>query len=181
MVSSRQTNRLRLGFHLQEAKKNGITSTEIAEIITHIAFYAGWPKAWAAFPMSTFLLPTSLSNLVATTIGISIIHQRRWSNAYWCCRTRLVSGVGKACAGDSPGNCHPHPGRCEALAQSCRGYPIWREQAPRLINTFIESHNLKGKTVVRHFRRQYDIRQCSHVETQLSGVGMERGLFAQSY
>lgn len=38
-----------LGFHLQEAKKNGITRTEIAEIITHIGFYAGWPKAWAAF------------------------------------------------------------------------------------------------------------------------------------
>ncbi len=38
-----------LSYHLQEAKKNGITRTEIAEIITHIAFYAGWPKAWAAF------------------------------------------------------------------------------------------------------------------------------------
>lgn len=38
-----------LSFHLNEAKKNGITRTEIAEIITHIAFYAGWPKAWAAF------------------------------------------------------------------------------------------------------------------------------------
>ncbi len=37
-----------LAYHLQEAKKNGITRTEIAEIITHIAFYAGWPKAWAA-------------------------------------------------------------------------------------------------------------------------------------
>ena len=41
-----------LGFHLQEAKKNGITRTEIAEIITHIGFYAGWPKAWAAFRMA---------------------------------------------------------------------------------------------------------------------------------
>lgn len=30
-----------LTFHLQEAKKNGITRTEAAEIITHIAFYAG--------------------------------------------------------------------------------------------------------------------------------------------
>lgn len=38
-----------LSYHLGEAKKNGITRTEIAEIITHIAFYAGWPKAWAAF------------------------------------------------------------------------------------------------------------------------------------
>ena len=38
-----------LVFHLQSAKKNGITRTEIAEIITHIGFYAGWPKAWSAF------------------------------------------------------------------------------------------------------------------------------------
>ena len=35
--------------HLENAKRNGITRTEISEIITHIAFYAGWPKAWAAF------------------------------------------------------------------------------------------------------------------------------------
>ncbi len=41
-----------LTFHLQEAKKNGITRTEVAEIITHIAFYAGWPKAWAAFRLA---------------------------------------------------------------------------------------------------------------------------------
>lgn len=38
-----------LTYHLQTAKANGITRTEISEIITHIAFYAGWPKAWAAF------------------------------------------------------------------------------------------------------------------------------------
>lgn len=41
-----------LSFHLQEAKKNGITRVEAAEIITHIAFYAGWPKAWAAFRLA---------------------------------------------------------------------------------------------------------------------------------
>lgn len=41
-----------LTYHLQEAKKNGITRTEIAEIITHIGFYAGWPKAWAAFRLA---------------------------------------------------------------------------------------------------------------------------------
>lgn len=38
--------------HLQNAKRNGITRTEIAEIITHAAFYAGWPKAWAAFRLA---------------------------------------------------------------------------------------------------------------------------------
>ena len=41
-----------LTYHLQTAKANGITRTEISEIITHIAFYAGWPKAWAVFRMA---------------------------------------------------------------------------------------------------------------------------------
>ena len=36
-------------YHLQTAKKNGVTKAEIAEILTHLAFYAGWPNAWAAF------------------------------------------------------------------------------------------------------------------------------------
>ena len=39
-------------YHLQSAKQNGITRTEIAEILTHIGFYAGWPKAWAAFRLA---------------------------------------------------------------------------------------------------------------------------------
>lgn len=40
-----------LKFHLQNAKKNGVTKEEMSAMITHIAFYAGWPKAWAAFNM----------------------------------------------------------------------------------------------------------------------------------
>lgn len=36
-------------FHLKKAKENGITKTEIAEVLTHLAFYSGWPKAWATF------------------------------------------------------------------------------------------------------------------------------------
>lgn len=39
-------------YHLETARKNGITRTEIAEILTHAAFYAGWPKVWAAFRMA---------------------------------------------------------------------------------------------------------------------------------
>lgn len=41
-----------LKYHLMSAKKNGITKTEIAEIITHAAFYCGWPKAWAVFGLA---------------------------------------------------------------------------------------------------------------------------------
>lgn len=39
-------------YHLENAKNNGITREEIAAILTHAAFYAGWPKAWAAFRMA---------------------------------------------------------------------------------------------------------------------------------
>ena len=39
-------------YHLMSAKKNGVTKEEIAEILTHAVFYAGWPKAWAAFRLT---------------------------------------------------------------------------------------------------------------------------------
>lgn len=38
--------------HIQRAKDNGVTAGEMAEILTHAAFYAGWPNAWAAFRMA---------------------------------------------------------------------------------------------------------------------------------
>lgn len=38
-----------LDFHLQNAKNHGVTKSEISEIVTHVAFYVGWPKAWAVF------------------------------------------------------------------------------------------------------------------------------------
>ena len=39
-------------FHLENAKNNGVTQEEMAEVLTHAAFYAGWPKAWAAFNLA---------------------------------------------------------------------------------------------------------------------------------
>ena len=41
-----------LTYHLSTARKNGVTAGEMAEILTHLAFYAGWPNAWAAFRMA---------------------------------------------------------------------------------------------------------------------------------
>ena len=37
---------------METARKHGVSRSEIAEILTHAAFYAGWPKAWAAFTMA---------------------------------------------------------------------------------------------------------------------------------
>ena len=39
-------------YHLQNAKDHGVTRREIAAIITHVAFYAGWPKGWAVFNLA---------------------------------------------------------------------------------------------------------------------------------
>ena len=41
-----------LKYHLENAKNNGVTAREIADVITHVAFYAGWPKAWAVLNMA---------------------------------------------------------------------------------------------------------------------------------
>ena len=41
-----------LKFHIASARKNGVTKAEMAEILTQVAFYGGWPKAWAAFNMA---------------------------------------------------------------------------------------------------------------------------------
>lgn len=41
-----------LKFHLQNAKAHGVTQKEIAAVITHVAFYTGWPKGWAVFHLA---------------------------------------------------------------------------------------------------------------------------------
>lgn len=38
--------------HMKIAKQNGITKDEMVELITHLSFYAGWPKAWSAFTLA---------------------------------------------------------------------------------------------------------------------------------
>ena len=39
-------------FHLKRALDNGVTREELAEAITHLAFYAGWPVAATAIPIA---------------------------------------------------------------------------------------------------------------------------------
>jgi 4-carboxymuconolactone decarboxylase len=45
-MSSSATNEL--PFHLGRARENGISDEELAELFTHLAFYAGWPNAITA-------------------------------------------------------------------------------------------------------------------------------------
>jgi 4-carboxymuconolactone decarboxylase len=38
-------------FHLGRAMDNGLTQTEAAELLSHLAYYAGWPNAFSAVPV----------------------------------------------------------------------------------------------------------------------------------
>ena len=46
LIALYRTNEL--PFHLKRALENGVTKDELAEVITHLAFYAGWPAASTA-------------------------------------------------------------------------------------------------------------------------------------
>lgn len=46
LIALYRTNEL--PFHLKKALDNGVTKEEIGEVITHLAFYAGWPAASTA-------------------------------------------------------------------------------------------------------------------------------------
>src|SRR5437868_15088445 len=45
-------NTEQLSFHLGKAKENGLTEAESKEVIIHLAFYAGWPKAMSAIAVA---------------------------------------------------------------------------------------------------------------------------------
>jgi 4-carboxymuconolactone decarboxylase len=49
-------NTEQLTFHLGLARENGVTETELIEAITHLAFYAGWPRAMSAMAVAKQVL-----------------------------------------------------------------------------------------------------------------------------
>jgi 4-carboxymuconolactone decarboxylase len=42
----------RITYHLSRAMDNGLTQAQAGEVITHLAFYAGWPNAFSALPVA---------------------------------------------------------------------------------------------------------------------------------
>lgn len=50
LISLYRTNEL--GFHIRKALENGVTREEIIEVITHLAFYSGWPTASTALTIA---------------------------------------------------------------------------------------------------------------------------------
>ena len=66
-----------LKYHLQNAKNHGVTQKEIAAVITHAAFYAGWPKAWAVFNLAKEVWETGEGDLSYEEEAMRRM-QKRW-------------------------------------------------------------------------------------------------------
>lgn len=50
LITMKNTDQLRV--HLDMGKENGLSEAELIEVITHLAFYVGWPKALAAIKVA---------------------------------------------------------------------------------------------------------------------------------
>lgn len=60
-----------LAFHVQRGLENGLTQAQIVEALTHLAFYAGWPKANAAIGVAGKVFD---KKEVAAMSGLQVIH-----------------------------------------------------------------------------------------------------------
>lgn len=66
-----------LKYHLQNAKAHGVTQKEIAAIITHVAFYAGWPKGWAVFNLAKEVWEADEGELPYEDEAMKV-HAKKW-------------------------------------------------------------------------------------------------------
>jgi len=64
LIALYRTNEL--PFHIRRALENGVTKEELAELITHIAFYAGWPTAATAVTIARQVFETADGNAIAS-------------------------------------------------------------------------------------------------------------------
>lgn len=65
-----------LTYHLQTAKSNGIDAPQMAALLTHLGFYAGWPAAWAAFRQAVEVYKADLpmsQNMPTDTVSTAAI------------------------------------------------------------------------------------------------------------
>jgi len=61
LVGGGDTEQLR--FHAGRARENGVTADELVEAVTHLAFYAGWPKAMSAVAVLRDVLADSVPDV----------------------------------------------------------------------------------------------------------------------
>ena len=105
--------------HVQFAKENGVTRSEMADILTHLAFYAGWPNAWAAFRVAkeVYIDQRDIRAGLPQPLAHAFGNAGRRANSVVYRRLRVVSGVGTDAASATAGRRGDDPVKCQALAR----------------------------------------------------------------
>ena len=67
-----------MSFHLPRAIENGVTRVELVEMITHLAFYVGWPSAMSAITKLKEVVRCRRANSVRAASK-----SRLWASAAW--------------------------------------------------------------------------------------------------
>ena len=67
LITNGSTEQLR--GHLARARANGLTETELKEVIIHLAFYAGWPRAMSAVTVAREVFAAEARRRVSCAIG----------------------------------------------------------------------------------------------------------------
>ena len=68
--------------HLQIGKEHGVTKQEAVEIVTQLAFYCGWPKAWSTFPLIAEIYGEEKSELDGVPSNLSVFPVGHRNDAY---------------------------------------------------------------------------------------------------
>ena len=109
-----------LTYHLENAKAHGVTRREIAAIITHVGFYAGWPKAWAVF------------HLAKDSTDYNTVLEQAQHGQNIQARPELSN----------------HVENFEQYDTILLGYPNWWASIPMPIASFLEEYDFEGKTII---------------------------------
>ena len=108
--------------HFENAKAHGVTQKEIAAVITHIAFYAGWPKGWAAFNLAKDVWSIDEGDLSYEDEAMRAhAKKRRRTDSYLHCRTWILSGRRKRSSRNETWRLCQYSGRSKTLAWSSTG------------------------------------------------------------
>ena len=63
-----------LAYHIANAKAHGVGRKEFVAAITHAAFYAGWPKAWATFNLAKEIYADDVADGATSTVNTPEVH-----------------------------------------------------------------------------------------------------------
>ena len=133
-----------LTYHLQNAKAHGVTKEEIAAIITHATMYVGWPKGWAVFRLAKEVWDEEYTG--ADTYEIKAAKEYTDADLDWNdSDSRTTHEQNDASVRPEIGS---DPVSLEGYKTIYIGYPIWWGEEPRIMDTFVESYDFDGITMI---------------------------------